>query len=408
MKNQFLLIFTGILISLSLFFVAENSEPQYAFASCAADIDYNAKLESSELVFTGTVARLDNYDGPQKVTFFIHDIIKGEVDTPKHVLENRGMIFLENDTVMSSSVSVDYTIGKTYKVYVENGDTNSCTTKLITPPADYMWEPGPEDGNYYSENPEYANTCEKGYGLSDGMCVTLEEMNNEGILPVCNPNPGYDFGKCKRDGNYLPDIPLQDVLDNCSCQESGQACIEPELRWWNATHFIDNIDCKFLDKSEGSTTYGQAINSTASGVTDHYGLESNGEVLCLGGRDMILDDQCRRIGNYDVKTGIPIVNSKEECDRIDGAWYDDKRLCDSEYAPTEYRLQFGPEHNVYDDSEEMRMASEKVYFAEESMAGGSGTSFLNYSDFQLDVAILAVLVGLGSFLSLMIFWRKRR
>ena len=128
-----------------------------AFASCMAEseINWNAVLSESELVFTGTVTRLDNYDGPQKITFFIHDVIKGEVNTTKHVLENSELVFLENDTVMSSSVNVDYKIGKTYKVYVENGKTNQCTTKLTAPPAGYMWEPGPEDGNYYSyENEE--------------------------------------------------------------------------------------------------------------------------------------------------------------------------------------------------------------------------------------------------------------
>ena len=232
-----------IIISVALFTSTIWTEQVYAL--CAADINYDAKLKTSELVFTGTVTRLDNYDGPQRVTFFIHDVIKGEVDTPKHVLENPGTVFTENNTVGSSSVSVDYKIGKTYKVYVENGMTTSCTTKLTTPPADYVWEPGPEDGNYYSENPAYVDPCEEGYGLSDGICTPLEEMNKD--LPTCNPNPKHDFGKCKKNMEE-PDNKLQDVLDNCNCQKSGQACIEPEFRWWNATHFIDNIDCEYLDR----------------------------------------------------------------------------------------------------------------------------------------------------------------
>ena len=56
----------------------------------------------------------------------------------------------------------------------------------------------------------------------------------------------------------------------------------------------------------------------------------------------------------------------------------------------------------------MRMASEKVYTIEESMGFGSGTSMLNGSDLQLDMVIVAILIGLGSFFGLMIFWRKRR
>ena len=125
-----------------------------ASAMCAAEIDYDSVLKESELVFTGTVTRLDNYDGPQKVTFLIHDVVKGKIDTPKYVLENSELTFLENGNVMSSSVNVDFKIGKTYKIYVTNGETNQCTTKTTAPPADYMWEPGPEDGNYYSDEHE--------------------------------------------------------------------------------------------------------------------------------------------------------------------------------------------------------------------------------------------------------------
>lgn len=137
------------------FDITDSLEMNYAYADCNTNVNYDTVFENSELVFTGTVTRLDNYDGPQKVTFFIHDIIKGKVDTPKHVLENTGMVFLDDDgTVRILSVDVDYKIGKTYKVYVENGNTDECTTKLTIPPADYIWEPGPEDGNYYSDEPE--------------------------------------------------------------------------------------------------------------------------------------------------------------------------------------------------------------------------------------------------------------
>ena len=149
MKTRFLIVIGIVFVSFAFSLIWFDQ----AYASCIAEneINWNAVLSESELVFTGTVTRLDNYDGPQKVTFIVHDVIKGEVNTPKHVLENSELVFLENDTIMSSSVNVDYKIGKTYKVYVENGKTNQCTTKLTAPPADYVWEPGPEDGNYYSE-----------------------------------------------------------------------------------------------------------------------------------------------------------------------------------------------------------------------------------------------------------------
>ena len=147
MKIWFLTIaVTVIMLSISSFVWFEQ-----AHASCISEneIDWDTVLFESELVFTGTVTRLDNYGGPQKVTFLIHDVDKGNIDASKHVLENSELEFLENDSVMRSSIDVNYKVGKTYKVYVTNGQTNQCTTTTVAPPAGYMWEPGPEDGNYY-------------------------------------------------------------------------------------------------------------------------------------------------------------------------------------------------------------------------------------------------------------------
>ena len=137
-------------------------------------------------------------------------------------------------------------------------------------------------------------------------------------------------------------------------------------------------------------------------------LDEYGKPICLGGRGMILNDQCERIGNYDIQTGIPLVNDKAECDKLDGTWYDDRKLCDSKYAPVEYRFQFGPVTNVYDDSEEMKMASEKVFFSEESMGFGSGTSIFYKSSFHLSTMIIAIMIGVGSFFGLMFYWKNRK
>ena len=213
-----------------------------AYASCIAEseINWKAVLSESELVFTGTVTRLDNYDGPQRVTFFVHDVVKGEVDTPKFILENSELVFLENDTIMSSSVNVDYKIGKTYKVFVTNGQTNQCTTKLTSPPSDYIWEPGPEDGNYYSANPEYVNPCKEDYGLSDGVCITLEEMNKD--LPTCNANPKHDFGKCKKNTEEPPNT-FEQVREHCD--NGGEDIF---LEWWDDDVYYNNEDCEMVNR----------------------------------------------------------------------------------------------------------------------------------------------------------------
>ena len=78
---------------------------------------------------------------------------------------------------------MDYEIGKTYKVYVTNGDTSQCTTKITAPPVNYVWEPGPEDGNYYSKAEDaplrqYQDANEiKSYrdSLSSGSVASLAE-----------------------------------------------------------------------------------------------------------------------------------------------------------------------------------------------------------------------------------------
>ena len=233
-------------ILLSIIVIATLAFPlvwfDQAYASCIAEdeINWNAMLSESESVFTGTVTRLDNYDGPQKVTFLVHDVIKGEVDTPKFILENSELIFLENDTIMSSSVNVDYKIGKTYKVFVTNGQTNQCTTKLTAPPADYMWEPGPEDGNYYSANPEYVHPCDEGYGLSDGVCITLEEMNKD--LSTCTANPRHDFGKCKKNTEESPNT-FEQVKEHCD--NGGEDIF---LEWWDDDVYYNNEDCELIDR----------------------------------------------------------------------------------------------------------------------------------------------------------------
>jgi hypothetical protein len=161
---------------------------------------------------------------------------------------------------------------------------------------------------------------------------------------------------------------------------------------------IGFVGFSFADESIDSTVY--ELEYTGS-----YELE---EALCIGGRGMVKNEKCEIIGKYDIQTGIPIVENKSQCDLLDGTWYNDKKLCDSKYAPVEYRFQFGPAHNVYDDSEEMKMASEKVFFSEESMGFGGGTSMLNGSDFQLSTVIIAIVIGTGSFFGLMVFWRKRK
>lgn len=49
-----------------------------------------------------------------------------------------------------------------------------------------------------------------------------------------------------------PSSSLDQVLDSCACQKSGNYCTLPELAWWNATHYIDNITCEYSDSGLSS------------------------------------------------------------------------------------------------------------------------------------------------------------
>ena len=81
---------------------------------------------------------------------------------------------------------------------------------------------------------------------------------------------------------------------------------------------------------------------------DSYGLD---EMLCLGGRAMILNEKCEKIGKYDIHTGIPIVENEKQCDLLNGVWYDKENKCDSKYTPVEYRFQFGYSFLEYEKPE---------------------------------------------------------
>lgn len=64
-------------------------------------------------------------------------------------------------------------------------------------------------------------------------------------------------------------------------------------------------------------------------VTGSYELENP---LCIGGRGMIINEDCEIIGKYDVSTGMPIVENKEQCDMLDGDWNASQNSCDSKYG----------------------------------------------------------------------------
>ena len=127
--NKILIIF-----AIAFFSVLTNE----AHASCIADVDYGLVHQESELVFKGTVTSIDNSMGPQLVYFVVHEVAKGTITNDRYVLKNLEMVNHGNGSYTLSSNDVDYKIGTTYNVYVTNGQTSLCTTKITAPPTSYI------------------------------------------------------------------------------------------------------------------------------------------------------------------------------------------------------------------------------------------------------------------------------
>lgn len=64
-------------------------------------------------------------------------------------------------------------------------------------------------------------------------------------------------------------------------------------------------------------------------IAGSYELENP---LCMGGRGIIVNENCERIGKYDPATGMPIVENKEQCDMLKGDWNEEQKTCDSKYG----------------------------------------------------------------------------
>lgn len=64
--------------------------------------------------------------------------------------------------------------------------------------------------------------------------------------------------------------------------------------------------------------------------------------------------------------------------------------------------------NPYDFDEQMKMASEKVMDAEESMGFGSGTAIFDESYFDISLIVIALIIGIGVFFGLIIFLKTRK
>lgn len=118
---------------------------QDSFAcSCNSDPDFLAVWAESDGAFQGTVMDVTQGEGPRKVTFDIHLVLKGSYPYGKYVLEDSSVVYLEWGAVRHSSCEVYYKVGETYQVFVYGespaGSTGICTTKQISGFEEYSRE----------------------------------------------------------------------------------------------------------------------------------------------------------------------------------------------------------------------------------------------------------------------------
>ena len=129
MKNLWLYVIVPSLISI----IIPTYPPETYACSCASSPDYLLATVESKHVFVGTVTRIDNSDGPQKVHFDVESVVKGNLGEV-YVLENRNIINTGEFT-HHSSCDVGYEVGTTYNVFVyANAQMNNgmCTTKPVS------------------------------------------------------------------------------------------------------------------------------------------------------------------------------------------------------------------------------------------------------------------------------------
>ena len=122
------MICMGLLLFVGIIGLQNNT-----YASCVPEneINWNDVLDDSELVFVGGVIDINDLPNTQQIDFEVFEVIKGDVPLGEGYLYNNLGISKNETHYTLSSTSVEYELGKIYKVYVQNGYTNNCTTKVI-------------------------------------------------------------------------------------------------------------------------------------------------------------------------------------------------------------------------------------------------------------------------------------
>ena len=151
-----------------------------------------------------------------------------------------------------------------------------------------------------------------GYKLyPDVGWIHPDDLGNQQPIYMDNPN---NSGELILDIDSMQQV--MEVLDWCHRESSELGILDIGLSFKNEIHYIDNNTCEWESISWKTVT----------------GSDELEEALCIGGRGIIKNENCERIGKYDLVTGMPIVENKEQCDMLEGDWDEEQKICDSKYG----------------------------------------------------------------------------
>ncbi len=145
---------------------------------------------------------------------------------------------------------------------------------------------------------------------------------------------------------------------------------------------------------------------TTSSINVDYKVGTTYNVYVIGGMtSMCTTKPTAPVSGYVLPKVVPPQEKESE---IAYSYELDEPICiggpGTEYDEDCMRVE---SYDPYQEDEEMRMASEKVIQAEESMGFGSGTAIMGENDIQTPLIAFGAVIGMGTFAGLLLFWRRK-
>jgi len=171
----------------------------------------------------------------------------------------------------------------------------------------------------------FAKTSNGHYYADDVVCERINVQQGGCLEPF---SKGYPDETCKNRVTF--DYPYGETGPEINKEFCNQVKSEPPI-----LYDVEQNDFLYHEYLHICTIRGLIDDDIVTElesektVTGSYELE---EALCIGGRGMIKNENCEIIGKYDVSTGLPIVENKEQCDMLDGDWNEEQKICDSKYG----------------------------------------------------------------------------